>query len=210
MLIQKVLPRYITLNSLHIPSSGGVCFALWGAGRAGAVGERHSRRRIGLGNSDLFRLADLLSAVWTKALPVEHRGTGSMKPVGDVHLWLTLHEDALHDGHMKYLWVFCSNVTEVKTLELFRHMHSVKNFLANGLSCWNPIKDLKMFAWVKPKTHGSAKEATAWAALMFDHARAMVLTQNQQLDWVWRPHHLVLQHCTLTTAQLPPEQQGTN
>lgn len=67
------------------------------------MGDGHSRRRICLGNGDLFCLVDFLPTMWTKALSVKYRGTGPMEAVGDVYLWLTLHEGTLHDGHMKYL-----------------------------------------------------------------------------------------------------------
>ena len=53
-----------------------------------------------------------------------------------------------------------------------------------------------------PITHRPTEEATAWAALVFHHAGPMVLTQNQQLDRVGRPHHLMFQDSVLTPGQL--------
>lgn len=81
----------------NLPASRGVCTALRDHGCGAFVdnGRWDSGGGISFSDGDLLSLAGLLSAVRTKALPFQHRGTSPMETMGNADIWLALHEGSL-------------------------------------------------------------------------------------------------------------------
>lgn len=78
-----------------LPASRGISAALGNRNSSVDDRGRHSGGGISFSDGDLLSLAGLLSAVRTKALPLQHRGTSSMEAMGNADIWLALHEGSL-------------------------------------------------------------------------------------------------------------------
>lgn len=63
----------------------------WPVSRCGG----YSGGGVSLGDGNLLGLAGLLPAVGAEALTFQHGGTGMVKAMRDVHVWLALHEGPL-------------------------------------------------------------------------------------------------------------------
>lgn len=104
-----------------LPASSGVSTALGNCNCGTSMDNRRwdSGGGISFSDGDLLSLAGLLSTVRTKALSFQHRGTSSMKAMGNADIWLALHEGSLSKKKQKN-----SLSTTFYCLEILLHTHT--------------------------------------------------------------------------------------